>query len=183
MASHRESHTRLHNIWTDMRKRCKHHPRYAGRGIKMCDEWSDYTVFRDWALSHGYSDDLTIERVNVNGDYCPENCTWIPLSEQARNRRTTRLVEYKGETMSLAKACEMANMPYKQVFDRITRHGWSIEKALETPIKRKSELHKKCDELGLNYYTVYNRIRSGWSEEEALNTPFYGIGANQNTYG
>lgn len=180
--THGESHTRLHNRWYAMIDRCNHHPQYAGRGISVCDEWKDYIVFREWALSHGYANDLTLERIDVNGNYCPENCEWIPFEKQARNRTTTYWVEYNGEKLSLAEACERAGLPYKQVFSRITRYGWSVEDALNTPIKSKSDLHKKCDELGLNYHTIYNRIRMGWSEERALNTPIDGLGANQHSY-
>lgn len=91
-------------------------------------------------------------------------------------------VTYEGREMSLAEAAELAGIPYKQVHGRIKKYGWSVERALSEPIKRKSELHIKCDELGLNYHTVYNRIRMGWSEEDAINIPIEGCGANQTTY-
>ena len=169
--SHHESHTRLHNIWCDVGKRCTHHERYAGRGISRCKEWDNYETFAKWARENGYNDGLTLERINVNGNYCPENCKWIPLAEQARNRRTTFWVEYNGRKMSLAEAAEIAKLPYKQVHFRI-KQGWSIEKALSTPLKKESEIHKKCKEIGINYHTVYTRIHQlGWDEEKALNTP------------
>lgn len=184
---HDESHTRLHNIWCGMNNRCcewhKHNNRYGNRGIKVCEEWSDYTKFAEWARSHGYADGLSIERVDVNGDYCPENCTWIPLGKQARNRTTTYWVEYQGERMSLAEAAEKAGLPYKQVWYRINRSGWSVEKALSTPLKRPPELLEKCKERGLDYRRVYSRVHTyGWSEEDALNIPNMGKGANQTTY-
>lgn len=77
---HGESHTRLHNIWLDMRRRCENpsrqaYSRYGGRRIKVCDEWQDYLCFAEWARSNGYADNLTIERNDVNGIYCPKNCT------------------------------------------------------------------------------------------------------------
>ena len=72
----------------------------------MCDEWQNYKPFAEWARSHGYEDDLTIERIDVNGNYCPQNCTWIPKEKQARNRTTTRIVEYRGIEMSLAEAAD-----------------------------------------------------------------------------
>lgn len=184
--SHGESHTRLHDIWCGINNRCnplhKNAKRYGKRGISVCEEWRDYQKFADWALANGYKDGLTIERNDVDGDYCPENCKWIPLSEQARNRKTKFWVTYQGKTMSLAEAAELAGLPYKQVHDRIKKRGWCVEKALSEPMRRKSDLHKKCDELGLNYHTVYNRIRMGWSEEKALTTPILGLGANQTTY-
>lgn len=181
MEGHHESHTRLHNIWCGMRKRCRKHIRYAGNGIKVCDDWEDYKTFAKWARENGYEDNLTIERIDVDGDYCPQNCKWIPLGEQSRNRHTTRWVEWNGRKMSLSKAAEISGIPYYQVHFRL-KNGWTLEDALTKPLFKKSDLHKKCDELGLNYHTVYNRIRMGWSEEDALNTPIVGIGANQTTY-
>ena len=183
--SHHESHTRLHNIWCDMNKRCKHHKQYAGRGIKVCEEWHDYEIFAGWARINGYADGLSIERIDVDGDYCPQNCKWIPKSEQARNRTTTRWVTFMGREMSLAEAAEIAGLPYKQVHFRI-KNGWSVEKALTTPLMRneKSELRKKCEDLGVDYRKVYQRIHVyGWTEEDAFTKPFYGRGANGSHYG
>lgn len=181
--SHLESRTKLHNTWTGMNNRCRHEKQYAGRGIKVCEEWSSYEKFARWARENGFRNDLTIDRIDVNGDYCPENCRWIPLGEQARNRTTTKWVEFQGRKMSLAEAAEIAGLPYKQVHFRL-KHGWSVEKALNTPLKKgRSELHTKCEELGLNYNRVYNRIHIyGWTEEEALSIPIAGKGANGLTY-
>lgn len=181
---HGESHTRLHNTWMSMLNRCnpetEHSDGYGKRGIKVCEEWHDYLNFSAWAKSHGYSDDLTIERIDVNGDYCPENCKWIPFAEQARNRRTTKWVEWQGRTMSLAEAAEIAQLPYKQVHFRL-KQGWTLEEALTTPLKHgNSDLFEKCKAIGANYHLVYNRIHVyGWDEESALYTPSLGVGANQ----
>ena len=110
--THGESHTRLHNIWCGMNNRCNPNnsvsKRYGKRGIKVCEEWQDYTRFRDWALANGYKDGLTIERKNVDGDYCPENCTWIMKVKQARNRGTTHWVDYTYNYLhKLHCACSM----------------------------------------------------------------------------
>ena len=186
LRTHQESHTPLHNIWCGMNNRCNpnhiHSRGYGKRGITVCDEWRDYTKFAEWARSHGYEEGLTIERIDVNGDYSPENCTWIPLGKQARNRRTTFWVEYQGRTMSLAEAAELSGLPYKQVHYRI-KHGWSIDDALTTPLKNPSDLLLKCRERGINYNRVYNRVHVyGWTEEDAINIPIAGKGANQTTY-
>lgn len=85
--SHGESDSRLAKIWYGMRKRCKSHPRYAGRGIVVSSDWSCFEAFRDWSLSHGYQDHLVIDRINNDGNYEPSNCRWITIQENILNNQ------------------------------------------------------------------------------------------------
>lgn len=131
--------TRLRSIWGDIRKRCtnprtKSFVNYGGRGIKICDAWADYRMFKEWALAHGYRDTLTIDRINNNGNYEPGNCRWATVGEQSLNKRTTKLLSYKGETKSVQEWAASIGIGYKILWARLKRWG-SVEKCLVTPLR------------------------------------------------
>lgn len=142
-ASHKAP-RRLYNIWVEMRARCERitkdsYARYGGRGIKVCSEWHEWDTFRAWALANGYQDELTIERIDVNGNYEPTNCKWIPRGEQARNRRTTCRLTFNGVTMSAAEWARHIGLKDKHGVLKRIRSGWSVEKALTTPPRSKRD--------------------------------------------
>lgn len=108
---------RLYRIWAGMKERCQNksfrdYYRYGGRGINVCKDWSEWECFRDWALSNGYEDSLTIERINNNGDYSPDNCMWIPLGAQQNNTRRTIHILYQGQTYTAAGFSRLTGLPY-----------------------------------------------------------------------
>ena len=133
-APHRETKTRLHTIWVDMRMRCKPNVRgYGAKGVTVCEEWNTYINFRDWALANGYRDDLTIDRIDFNGNYEPSNCRWATYKEQGNNTSSNHKVTLNGETHNIKEWVEILHtVEYCTVFRRI-RDGWSIEDALLTP--------------------------------------------------
>ena len=180
---------RLWTIYHGMKKRClnPNSPRYedyGGRGIAVCDEWlQGFDNFAEWALTNGYNDTLTIERIDNDGDYTTGNCKWIPLGRQCFNKRTSLMIRYNGKEKCLMDWCNILGLPYDTIHHRVT-NGWSAKSAFETPVQNnKNSLLSKCKERGLNYGTIRDRIKKlGWSEERALNTPILGRGANQSTY-
>lgn len=123
--THGMSHTSLHKRWRSIKDRCTN-PRceryadYGGRGITICDEWeNDFVAFMEWALSHGYEESLTIDRIDVNGNYEPDNCRWITLKEQNMNKRNNHFLTFNGETHTLTEWSKIRNIPLSTIYCRI----------------------------------------------------------------
>ena len=141
--THGMTKTRLYKRWTDMKKRCfnpnnKRYERYGGRGIKVCEEWEkSFLSFYEWSINNGYNDSLSIDRINSDGNYCPENCRWIPFEEQCNNRRSNVVFGYNGEKHNLMQWCKLLDLDYKFIHNRIYKMKWDFEKAVTTP-----KLHK-----------------------------------------
>lgn len=119
--------TRLYECWISIKQRCQNptsqaYKNYGGRGIKVCDEWlNDFTAFYNWAMNNGYSDELTIERIDVNGNYEPFNCMWTDMKAQARNRRNNIVLNYDGIDMTLIEIAEKLGLKYTTLHSRYTR--------------------------------------------------------------
>lgn len=117
--------TRLYKIWRGMIRRTmnpkrQNYYRYGGRGIRVCDEWlHDFSAFKEWSMKNGYNDTLSIDRIDSNGNYCPENCRWADKIQQARNRETTRYFEYNGENKTVVEWAEITGIPYTTILRRI----------------------------------------------------------------
>lgn len=138
-SKHGETYTRLYGIWCSMKGRCSNsnkldYARYGGRGISVCKDWNSFDNFRDWAINNGYSDNLTIDRIDVNKGYSPNNCRWATTKQQSRNKRNNIRITFRGETKVLVEWCEQLNLPYGTIETRIHR-GWNGVDALTKPIK------------------------------------------------
>lgn len=135
--SHKE---RLYVIWKGMHQRCNN-PNWKGaryyyeKGIRVCDEWRDYTVFREWAMSNGYGETLSIDRIDNDGNYCPENCRWTNAQVQANNQSRNKRITFNGETKNMSEWADVFEIPYDTLKRRLGC-GWSVERALTTPVRR-----------------------------------------------
>jgi hypothetical protein len=138
---HRMWKSREFKIWGSMKSRCSNsndpnYKYYGLRGIKVCERWIN--SFENFYLDMGKSSGLSIDRIDVNGNYEPINCRWTDLKTQARNRTNNKLYTYLNETLCVSEWCERLNMPSSTFHNRIIR-GWGIEKIITTPIRLKSK--------------------------------------------
>lgn len=128
------SDNRIYKIWKHMLERCevqkdRYFHCYGGRGIEVCSEWHDYDIFLEWSLKNGYADNLTIDRVDVNGNYEPSNCRWATQKEQQNNRTNNCLITFNGKTQTKKQWSEETGIGYTTICKRLSL-GWSTERAL-----------------------------------------------------
>jgi len=133
---HGMSRSKLNAVWQSMKQRClnpnhKYFSHYGGRGIEICKEWLTNTNFFSWALSNGYKEGLTIDRINVNGNYEPLNCQWVTMKSQCRNKRDNVFIEFNNKTLCIADWAKKIGISYSAMRKRLQK--WSVEKALTTP--------------------------------------------------
>lgn len=127
--------TRLYEIWRQMHRRCygkntKAYKDYGGRGISICKEWSEFGPFSEWALSSGYKENLTIDRIDVNGNYCPENCRWATVKQQANNRRSNHKISFNEETHTISEWADILGVNQVWLWNRLSRADWDIAKVV-----------------------------------------------------
>ena len=124
---HKGTGTRLYRIWRSMKCRCylpshKYYDIYGGRGITICEEWkNDYATFRNWAEKNGYAEDMSIDRIDNDKGYCPENCRFIYYKDQPKNRRTNHIIEVNGEKMTIAECSRKYGVPESTIAFRANR--------------------------------------------------------------
>jgi hypothetical protein len=140
--------SRLDNIYCKIKSRCLNpkepsYKWYGARGITICDEWlQDKNKFFQWAINNGYKNNLTIDRIDNNGNYEPNNCKWSSPKEQARNRRTNNVIEFQGEKHTITEWCEILGYKSSVIIARFKR-GWSVEKTFTTPLMLNQFVYKK----------------------------------------
>lgn len=185
---HNSSKTRLYRIWNNMRSRCNapkiaSYKNYGARGIKVCDEWDNvndgFHNFQKWALSNGYFDNLTLDRIDVNGNYEPSNCRWVTQYEQSRNKRTNRFLEVNGAKKIITDVAKEHGINVKTLQDRLDR-GYSLKEALEKELPNKRLIYYKeqfltprqfSEVTGINFNTIMTRMTKGYIDAEDLIVP------------
>jgi hypothetical protein len=174
--THGESYTTLYKRWNGMRKRCncitfENYKYYGGKGIKICDEWNDYLTFKEWAINNGYEEGLSLERIDVDKDYCPENCKWIPLNKQAINRSNRKEITINGITKSISEWSKESGVKRLTILGRL-ESGYTGEDLIrnESLTKRKivcnetkkiyNSLIEAGKELNLDYKIIWQVLNN-----------------------
>ena len=144
MKTHGQKGTKLYNTWRGMRNRTRNkshrqYKDYGGRGIKVCDEWNSFENFYKWAMENGYKEGLSIDRINNDKDYCPENCKFSTRIEQANNKRNNHILTFCGKSQNLEQWSKEKGLTRGTIYSRL-RKGWSVEKTLGTPMLRRRKL-------------------------------------------
>lgn len=174
---HGESRTKLYRKWQAMINRCYkpyvwNYPRYGGRGIEVCEDWKTYENFRDWAIASGYDPNLdgrteqSLDRIDNDGNYCPENCRWATANEQQKNREITTIYNYDGKRITANEFAILKDIPAYYVYRRINGgrtldeifHEWSFEHSYSDMYYTVSEYSEK---FGITVTTVNRQINNG----------------------
>lgn len=189
--------TRLNKIYNAMLQRCCNpnntkYNYYGGRGIKVCLEWLNkewsgkghstkgWVAFKKWSLAHGYTQKLTIDRIDNSKGYSPENCRWVDRKTQNNNTRQNHYVTLDGNTMTVKQMCEKYNIPYKRALRRL-QLGWSVKRTFETKDNKNfvfityrgktQSLSEWSKELDISLSTLWTRLYyHHWTVEKSFNT-------------
>lgn len=179
---------RLSKTWRNMISRCnnpndKSYPNYGGRGIKISPEWeSDYWAFERWAVSSGWEPGLTLDRIDNDKGYCPDNCRWATQKQQNNNKRNVIILEFQGKQRTISQWSDEFCIDRRTLWSRLQK-GLSIERSLTKPVTRKrsriflehqgrcQSLEQWAKELNISYSGLHNRYKRGWSVERMLTEP------------
>ena len=188
-----KSRPRLYWTWLNMIRRCENpkspdYHRYGAIGISVCEEWHDLSTFLDWAYSHNWAEGLTLDRIDNEGNYCPENCRWADRHTQCNNKRTNTFLEFNGKKQTVANWAHEHGVLPEVLYGRI-ESGWPVEDVIQTPlgdtpkfkrgssvkvVEYKGESHTLLEWskiTGLSACCIGYRIKAGWTVEDALTKP------------
>lgn len=134
--THGMTRTKLYRVWESMKRRCdsdkaERYPNYGGRGITYCDEWKEFSGFHKWAKNNGYKEGLSIDRIDVDGNYEPGNCRWVTLEEQSFNKTNSRKVPYKDKELTIAELAKETGKTYHLLYQRIVKLNWNINESIK----------------------------------------------------
>lgn len=171
------SNTRLFKIWCDMKKRCctpscEHYDRYGGRGISVCDEWEkEFVSFYEWSMANGYEDGLSIDRIDVNGNYEPSNCRWVTQRAQKWNTSQNLFIEHDGERKCLAQWCEELGVNYSVAQSRINRGETDFDRIMYKGKFNPSVEKRRQTDARMTRVTINGETKpiTQWAEELDLN--------------
>lgn len=190
LTTHGCSYTKLYHKYRNMIDRCynpksRNFPRYGGRGISVCDEWrNSFVAFYDWAQKTGYDEELdrseqSIDRIDSNGNYCPENCRWANSKEQQENREITKFYDFHGEKMTASHFADIHGITDKSVVYRKLKRGISLEQILfEYNCSRNLpdhllEVSDVADQRGICNESVVRLIHQGKLKGEKIGRKWY----------
>lgn len=176
---------RIRDIFYGMKQRCYNpncrlYHRYGGRGIKICDEWlNSIDSFVEWSIANNYSDELTIDRINNDGDYSPDNCRWATWKQQENNKSQNVFIEFMGQRKTMMEWCEYFGVDWITFYERYHERGYTFEQAMFMPKQRipqrlytingvTKNLFQWCKEYNMEYNRVYKRLIKGYDIETAL---------------
>ena len=160
-----------------LNKNNKSYRDYGGRGISVCSEWQEsFSSFYEWSINNGYKENLTLDRINFNGNYAPDNCKWSTLKEQMNNTRKNIFLEYDGDTKTVKEWAETLGVSQYTLYSRVKK-GWSIADIIEKPIRRKRiitingeshSIEEWAEISGIPVRTLYNRAKRNETGEKLL---------------
>ena len=174
--------SRLKIAWKNMRQRCYnpnfiYYCNYGGRGITICDEWQDFYAFERWAYANGYSDELTIDRIDNNGNYEPSNCRWVTMKVQNNNKRSNRLITYNGKTQTESQWADELGISFAVLRNRLHK-GIPSDRAFENKDLRTASkityqgktqtIAEWARETGVNRKNISRRLARGWSLDKVF---------------
>ena len=174
-------------MWHNMNNRCTNENRldykyYGGKGVEVCNEWMEFSSFKEWAINNGYEEGLSIDRIDGDGDYEPSNCRFITLDEQQRNKSNNINLTYKGKTQTLSEWSREYGIHERTLKSRLEL-GYTFAEALNkkpgqnqySPMyKHKGQeksLTQWANEYNIPKYLLFGRLKRGWSISRALETP------------